>query len=84
MIEVLKDQQLKDGIARGLRDTPSASKSGALDKLRSDVGILYTPKGRLAMAITIDDMPIPDYTQESVGLKMIWALSQILQDALAK
>ena len=40
MLAILKRQQFKDGIGRGLPDTvPSASKSGALDRLRSDVGI---------------------------------------------
>jgi len=34
-----------------------ASKYGALDRLRSAVAILYTPKGKIAMAISCDDMP---------------------------
>jgi beta-lactamase class A len=85
MINILKRQQLKDGIGRGLPDTiQSASKSGALDRLRSDVGILYTRRGRIAMAITTDDMMEVSYTQENPGLKMIWKLSQILQDGLGK
>lgn len=85
MLNILKRQQLKDGIGRGLPDTiQSASKSGALDRLRSDVGILYTRRGRIAMAITTDDMMEVSYTQENPGLKMIWKLSQILQDGLGK
>ena len=85
MLNILKRQQLKDGIGRGLPDTiQSASKSGALDRLRSDVGILYTRRGRIAMAITTDDMMEVSYTQENSGLKMIWKLSQILQDGLGK
>lgn len=85
MLEILKRQQLKDGIGRGLSDNvSSASKSGALDKLRSDVGIIYTSRGRIAMAITTDDMPDVFYNQENPGLKMIWNLSQILQDGLGK
>ncbi|MGI9054425.1 MAG: serine hydrolase [Pyrinomonadaceae bacterium] len=85
MLAILKRQQYKDGIGRGLPDaTVSASKSGALDKLRSDVGIIYTPRGRIAMAITTDDMPDVFYNQENPGLKMLWNLSQILQDGLGK
>jgi len=85
MLEILKRQQFKDGIGRGLPDNvSSASKSGALDKLRSDVGIIYTPRGRIAMAITTDDMPDVFYNQENPGLKIIWTLSQILQDGLGK
>ena len=85
MISILKRQQFKDGIGRNLPDTvPSASKSGALDRLRSDVGILYTRRGRIAMAITTDDMMEVAYTQENPGLKILWRLSQILQDGLGK
>jgi beta-lactamase class A len=83
MIGILKQQQLKDGIGRGVPGAiETASKSGALDALRSDVGIIYSPRGRIAMAITVDNMPLVAYNQENPGLAMIWKLSQILQDAL--
>lgn len=85
MLNVLRRQQFKDGIGRGLPDTvPSASKSGALDRLRSDVGIIYTRRGRIAMAITIDDMLEVTYNPDNPGLHMIWRLSQILQDGLGQ
>lgn len=85
MIAILKRQQFKDGIGRGLPSSVvSASKSGSLDALRSDVGIIYTPNGRVAMAITVDEIPVVQYNQENPGLKMIWKLSQILQEGLAK
>jgi beta-lactamase class A len=85
MIEILRRQQYKDGIGRGLLDTvPSASKSGSLDRLRSDVGIVYTRRGRIAMAITVDDMETVRYVPDNQGLLLIWRLSQILQDGLAK
>jgi beta-lactamase class A len=85
MIAILRRQQYNNGIGRGLLDTtPSATKSGALDRLRSDVGIVYTRRGRIVMAITIDDMPVVHYSEENPGLAMLWRLSQILQDGLAK
>jgi hypothetical protein len=85
MIGVLRRQQYTDGIGRGLLDTtPIASKSGALDRLRSDVGVIYTRRGRIVMAITIDEMPAVHYNQENPGLQMLWKLSQILQEGLAK
>ena len=85
MIAIMKDQQYKDGIGRGEPDTiPVASKSGALDRFRADVGIVYTRRGRIAMAIYIDDMRVIAYDQENPGLAMIWKLSLILQDGLAK
>jgi len=85
MIAILKRQQYKDGIGRAVPDFISvASKSGALDRLRSDVGIIYTRRGRIAMAITIDDMRVVAYDQENPGLAMIWKLSQILQEGLGR
>lgn len=84
MIGILKRQQYKNGIGRGLAgDIESASKSGTLDNLRADVGIIYTPRGRIAMAITVDEMPQVIYNEENPGLLLIWKLSQILQEGLA-
>jgi beta-lactamase class A len=83
MIAILKRQQYKDGIGRNALDTvPVASKSGSLDRLRSDVGIVYTRRGRIAMAITVDDMPVIHYSADNPGNLMIWKLSQILQEGL--
>jgi beta-lactamase class A len=85
MIDILKRQQYKDGIGRGEPDTiPVASKSGALDRFRADVGIIYTRRGRIAMAIYLDDMHVVEYDQENPGLAMLWKLSQILQDGLGR
>lgn len=85
MLDVLKRQQYKDGIGRNLLDTvPVASKSGTLDRLRADVGIIYTRRGRIAMAITVDDMLVVHYATDNPGSLLIWQLSQILQEGLAK
>ncbi len=85
MIAILKRQQYTDGIGRNLFDTvPVASKSGALDRLRSDVGIVYTRRGRIVMAITVDDMPVIHYSMDNAGNELIWRLSQILQDGLGR
>jgi beta-lactamase class A len=85
MIAILKRQQYKDGIGRNLPDTvPSASKSGSLDRLRSDVGIIYTRRGRIALAITVDDMAEVNYLPDNAGLHLIWKLSQVLQEGLGK
>lgn len=85
MIAILKRQQYKDGLGRNVLDTvPVASKSGSLDRLRSDVGIVYTRRGRIAMAITVDDMQVIHYTTDDIGSELIWRLSQILQEGLAR
>lgn len=84
MIDTLKRQRFTDGLGRNALDTtPVASKSGALDRLRSDVGIVYTRRGRIAMAITVDDMPVVHYSVDNEGNFLIWRLSQILQEGLA-
>lgn len=85
MVAILERQQFKDGIGRSFLDTPGirvASKSGALDALRSDVGLLYHPKGRLAIAITVDDMPKVDYSPENPGNLLISRLTGILVEGL--
>ena len=84
MLEVLKRQQLRDGIARRTGELPVASKTGSLDHLRSDVGILYTPQGRIAMAITIDEMPVIDNSPDNPGLLLIADLSQLLAQGLLR
>ncbi len=59
-----------------------ATKPGALDKLRSDVGILYTKRGRIAMAITCDDIPEADWTVDNPGYLLLSRLSLILIEGL--
>lgn len=84
MIEILKRQQYNDGIGRRMRGVQMAHKTGALDALRSDVGIVYAPKGPVAMAITVDGMAETDYSPDNAGLLLLSDLSQILFDALGK
>lgn len=84
MIALMKRQQTQNGIGRSLLDVPIASKSGALDRLRSEVGIIYTRRGRIAMAITTDDMPEIIWTNDNPGYLMLSKLSLILLDGLAK
>jgi beta-lactamase class A len=66
IVAILKRQQYKGGIGRR-RGDDVASKSGSLDALRSDVGIVYLPTSRLAIAATVDDMPKVDYSPDNAG-----------------
>ena len=85
VLDLLKRQQFKTGIGRRVGgDVQVASKSGALDALRSDVGIAYTKGGRIAMAITIDDMPAIDYSPDNAGEELIWEISKVLMAGLAR
>jgi beta-lactamase class A len=76
ILATLERQQYKDGIGRRLGEFRVASKSGALDALRSDVGLVRTPKGRIAMAITVDGMKDVDYSEDNAGLLAIAALAR--------
>ncbi len=82
MLEVMKHQRDHNCIGRDMKDITIASKSGSLDHLRSDVGIVYSKRGPIAMAVTVDDMPEVNYTADNPGDLLISALSEILVDRL--
>lgn len=82
MIALLKRQQYHQGIGRSLRSVEIASKVGSLDALRSDVGIIYSKQGRIAMAITCDQMPEVDWTDDNPAYHLMSRLSDILIDGL--
>jgi beta-lactamase class A len=84
MIAVMKRQQYKEGIGRRLGAIPVASKSGALDHLRSDVGIVYSRGGRIAIAATCDGIPAVDYSPDNPGNLFISELTGFLLDGLGK
>jgi len=84
ILAVLGRQQFKDSIGRRLPDRWVFSKSGSLDALRSDVGIVRTPAGPVAMALTVDGMPGTDYGPENAGQRLLSDLAQILLAALTQ
>lgn len=83
MLTILKRQRDHNGIGRDMKDVTIGNKSGALDALRSDVGIIYTPHGPIAMAITVDNIPEPNWTPENPGELLISQLSEILVNGLS-
>lgn len=84
MLAILRKCQDNTGVRRKLVGVPIANKTGALDALRSDVAIVYSKGGRIAMAITVDGMPKTDYTPENVGSILISDLAKLLVEGLAK
>ena len=40
--------------------------------------------GRIAMAITVDDMPAIDYSPDNAGEELIWEISKVLMAGLAR
>ncbi len=83
MIAVMKRCQDTTGIRRPFGDLPVANKTGALDALRSDVGIVYSKSGRIAMAITVDGIAQPDWGPDNPGSLLIADLARILVRGLA-
>ena len=84
MIDLMKREQGRNAIGRSLWDVPMASKYGALDRLRSAVGILYTKNGKIAMAISCDDMPETMWSVDNPAYLLMSRLSAVLVEKLAK
>jgi len=84
MIELMKCEQGRNAIGRSQWTLPMASKFGALDRLRSSVAILYTPKGKIALAISCDDMPETMWSVDNPAYLLMSRLSEVLVEGLAK
>jgi beta-lactamase class A len=84
MLDLMKREQGTDGIWRGLWRVPKATKSGALDALRSNVGLIYHARGRIALAVTCDDMPEPNWTPDNPAFQLMSRLSELIIDGLGK
>jgi len=84
MIELMKREQARYAIGRSLWDVPMASKYGALDRLRSAIGILYTKNGKIAMAISCDDMPEVMWSVDNPAYVLMSRLSEVLVAGLGK
>jgi beta-lactamase class A len=82
MIELMKREQARFAIGRSLPGVPLASKYGALDNLRSAIGIIYSKRGRIAMSITVDDMPAVIWSVDNPGYLLMSRLSEILVNEL--
>src|SRR5215216_5171621 len=84
MIDLMKREQGRNAIGRSLWSVPMASKYGALDRLRSAVGILYTKNGKIAMAISCDDMPETMWSVDNPAYLLMSRLSEVLAEGLSK
>ncbi len=83
MLNLMKREQARYAIGRTIADVPMASKYGALDRLRSCVALVYSKHGKIAIAITVDDMPEVNWSVDNPGYLLISRLSLILIDGLA-
>ena len=82
MLDLMKREQGRNSIGRDMPGVPMASKYGALDALRSCVAILYTKQGKIAIAITIDEMPEVVWSVDNSGYLLMSRLSRILVEEL--
>jgi beta-lactamase class A len=82
MVDLMKREQVRFAIGRTIPEVPMASKYGALDSLRSCVAIVYSKHGRIAMAITVDDMPEVVWSVDNPGYLLMSRLSLLLLDGL--
>src|SRR6266852_6203600 len=84
MLDLMKREQVRYAIGRTIADVPMASKYGALDHLRSCVALVYSKRGKIAIAITVDDMPEVNWSVDNPGYLLMSRLSAILLEGLGR
>jgi beta-lactamase class A len=84
ILTVMKRCQDNTGVRRHMGSLKVANKTGALDALRADVGIVYAENGPIAMAITVDGMPKVDWSPDNAGSLLIADLAKILVEGLSQ
>ena len=82
VLDLMKREQTRYAIGRTTPEIPMASKYGALDALRSCVALLYTKQGKIAIAITGDEMPAVNWSVDNPAYLLMSRLSLILADGL--
>jgi beta-lactamase class A len=82
MLDLMQREQGRNSIGRNMPGVTMASKYGALDALRSCVAILYTKQGRIAIAITVDEMPEVVWSVDNPAYLLMMRLSSILAEEL--
>jgi len=78
ILATLKRCQDALGVRRKLGGVTIANKTGSLDALRSEVALVYSKAGKIAIAITVDNIPKPDWSPDNPGSLIIADLAQML------
>jgi len=81
ILAIMKRCQDGNGVRRKLQGMSIANKTGALDALRSEVALVNSPGGKIAMAITVDGMK-SDWSPDNPGLLMIADLAKLIVEGL--
>jgi beta-lactamase class A len=77
-LNMLKNQTEREGIPRYLGDLTVASKGGAIDKARSDVGIVYAKNGPILISVYTYNNTDERYTPDNAGRLMIAKIAQAI------
>jgi beta-lactamase class A len=80
-VDMLKNQSDREGIPRYLGDLTVASKGGAVDASRSDVGIVYAKNGPIVISAYTYDNKDQSWTPDNSGRLLIAKLSKAIVDA---
>ncbi len=85
MLAILKKQRDRDQIPRYLAGQKAefALKSGALEALRNDVGLIYAPSATIALAVFCDNSPDRRWTPDNEASLTIGRLARAVYDAWA-
>ncbi|MEP6714532.1 MAG: serine hydrolase [Terriglobia bacterium] len=86
MLAIMKKQIWRDGMPRRFDSAgiEVADKPGALEHLRSDIGIVYAKTAPIAIAITCEDIPQGDWSPDNAGYLFIANASKLLVEELIK
>jgi beta-lactamase class A len=79
-LNMLKDQTDRDGIPRYITDDV-ANKTGSLDEVRNDVGIVYAKKGPIVISAFTYDNADKSWTSDNRGTLLIAKLAKMVDDA---
>jgi beta-lactamase class A len=86
ILGIMKKQMWRDGMPRRFDSAgvEVADKPGALDHLRSDVGIVYSKAGPVAIAVTCEEIPKVDWSPDNSGYVFIADASKMIVEELTK
>ena len=80
-LDMLKNQSDRAGIARYLSAYTVANKSGALDAVRNDVGIVYAPNGPIVISAFTYENKDQSWTVDNAPQVLIANLAKTIVDA---
>jgi beta-lactamase class A len=80
-MNMLKGQTEREGISRYLGNLTVASKGGAIDAARSDVGIVYAKNGPILISVYTYNNKDQTWTPDNPGRLMIAKISKAIVDA---